>query len=224
MGSYNSLVDLLGHEKIGGKTLVFIIDGLWGAPSIMGQPTEWSLAPFNNDWPSSIFMSQDGVAIDSVGLDFINAEWTLWDNADNYLHEAAQADNPPSGTFYDPENDGTRLESLGVHEHWNNTTSKQYSRNLGTGNGIVLVSAASDPTPTTQPTQTIPPTGGNRGDVNNDNVIDIIDALLVAQYYVGLNPQNFDVTKGDTNCDTSVDIIDGLLISQYYVGLLTYFC
>ena len=47
--------------------------------------------------------------------------------------------NPPSGTVYDPEGDGTRLASLGVHEHWNNPTDKQYSRNLGTGNGIELV-------------------------------------------------------------------------------------
>jgi hypothetical protein len=58
---------------------------------------------------------------------------------DNYLHEAAQAGNPPSGTVYDPENDGIPLKSLGVHEHWNNSTDKQYSRNLGTGEGIELI-------------------------------------------------------------------------------------
>jgi len=29
---------------------------------------------------------------------------------------------------------------LGVEEHWNNSTDKQYSRNLGTGTGIELVS------------------------------------------------------------------------------------
>ncbi|MBN2534400.1 MAG: DUF362 domain-containing protein [Spirochaetales bacterium] len=228
MGSYNSLVDLLGHKEIGGKTLLFIIDGLWGAPSISGNPARWSAAPFNNDWPSSIFMSQDGVAIDSVGLDFINAEWTLWDNADNYLHEAARADNPPSGTNYDPENDGSRLESLGVHEHWNNAQSKQYSRNLNSGSGIELVSVSSstDPTPTpfststpTPGTFTSPP--GNAGDVNNDGSIDIIDALLVAQFYVGLYPQNFDQSKADTNCDGFIDIIDALLIAQFYVGLVS---
>ena len=31
------------------------------------------------------------------------------------------------------------MESLGVHEHWNNSTDKQYSRNLGTGEGIELI-------------------------------------------------------------------------------------
>jgi len=58
---------------------------------------------------------------------------------DNYLHEAALADDPPSGTFYDPEGDGTGLSSLGVHEHWDNPEDRQYSRNLGTGEGIELI-------------------------------------------------------------------------------------
>jgi hypothetical protein len=215
MSTYNSLVDLCGHQEIGGKTLLFIIDGLWGAPRISGDPARWTMAPFNNDWPSSIFMSQDGVAIDSVALDFLNAEWSLWDNADNYLHEAAQANNPPSGTNYDPENDGSRLQSLGVHEHWNNAQSKQYSRNLGSGNGIELVSVSLS----TQPT----PTPGviDAGDVNNDGTCDIVDALLVAQFYVELNPQNFDQSKADADCDGSIDIVDALLIAQYYVGLIS---
>ena len=59
--------------------------------------------------------------------------------AQDYLHEAALAHDPPSGTFYDPENDGMAMASLGVHEHWNNPEDKQYSRNLGTGDGIELI-------------------------------------------------------------------------------------
>ena len=58
------------------------------------------------------------------------------------------------------------------------------------------------------------------GDVNNDGVADIIDALLVAQFYVGLDPQPFDQSMADVNGDGSIDIIDGLLIAQYYVGLI----
>ena len=57
---------------------------------------------------------------------------------DNWLHESSEADNPASGLFYDPAATGTRLASLGVHEHWNNATDKQYTRNLGTGDGIEL--------------------------------------------------------------------------------------
>jgi len=57
-------------------------------------------------------------------------------NADNFLHEGARADAPPSGTAYQPN--GRPLASLGVHEHWNNATARQYSRDLGTGEGIEL--------------------------------------------------------------------------------------
>ena len=79
-------------------------------------------------------------------FDFLQAETAIRKHScrpgtDDYLHEAAQANNPPSGTFYDPDHSGNvkRLASLGVHEHWNNPREKKYSRNLGTGNGIELV-------------------------------------------------------------------------------------
>jgi autotransporter-associated beta strand protein len=105
--------------------------------------TKWTSAPFNNDWTSSLFVSQDTVALESVAVDFCAAEPTfagvMVSNVDNWLHEAALAHDPPSGTFYDPENDGTRLASLGVHEHWDSAATKRYSRNLGTGSGIELV-------------------------------------------------------------------------------------
>jgi hypothetical protein len=138
MGSYNALVDLLGHKELGGKVLLFFVECLY-------EYDNWSAPPFDNDWVSSLFVSQDVVAIDSVLLDFLRAQGLLSAGAiDNYLHEAALADNPPSGTFYDPENDGTALEILGVHEHWNNATDKQYSRNLdpNNGTGIELVTKA----------------------------------------------------------------------------------
>jgi hypothetical protein len=60
------------------------------------------MAAFNDAWPNSIFTSFDGVAIDSVGFDFLTSEWSdLPDigNADNYLRESALANDPPSKTF-----------------------------------------------------------------------------------------------------------------------------
>ena len=45
---------------------------------------------------------------------------------------------PPSGTIYTDGN-GNEVENLGVHEHWNNSQSKQYSRNLGKDEGIELI-------------------------------------------------------------------------------------
>jgi hypothetical protein len=79
------------------------------------------------------------------------------------------------------------------------------------------------PTPVPTPSPTTEP-AGNLGDVNGNGTIDIVDALLTAQYYVGLDPSGFDPAKADTDCDGSVDIIDALLIAQYYVGLITEFC
>ncbi len=77
--------------------------------------------------------------------------------------------------------------------------------------------ATPEPTPTPTP-------GTSLGDVNASGTIDIVDALLTAQYYVGLNPANFTVANADVNCSGSVDIVDALRIAQYYVGLVTSFC
>ncbi len=148
----------MGHPKLGGKTLLCLIDGLYGGRGWDSRPIRWQLPPFNNNWPSSIFLSQDPVAIDSVAYDFMRSEWTAYtpgadeysniningypqmSGTEDYLHEEALANNPPSGTLYDPNHDGGLTHSLGVHEHWNNSIDKQYSRNLGTGEGIELVS------------------------------------------------------------------------------------
>jgi len=158
-GHYRAMVDLLGYAHTGGKALICLIDGLYaGVHPIEESPRKWNIAPFNGDWTSSLFVSQDPMAIDSVAFDFL---WTEWNNyphmsgAHDYLHEGALADNPPSGTFYDPDHATAtvRMASLGVHEHWNNAQDRQYSRNLGTGNGIELVKGgwpiaviAADPT------------------------------------------------------------------------------
>ncbi len=135
--SYAVLVELMGHKDLGEKTVLFLIDGLYGAPGVMARPVKWNKAPFNGAWPSSLLLSQDGVAIDSVAFDFLNGEFGVSvPNADNYLHEAALANDPPSKTAYKPG--GAALPSLGVHEHWNNATERKYTRNLGTGKGIEL--------------------------------------------------------------------------------------
>ncbi len=142
MGTYNALVDLMGHKDLGGKTILYLIDALYAAPHQSVGPERWQSAPFGGHWTASVFLSQDSVAIESVAVDFFAAEPTavrMVGQVDNYLHEAALAHQPPSGIRYDPQGGGTPLASLGVHEHWNNPERQQYSRNLGTGQGIELV-------------------------------------------------------------------------------------
>jgi len=185
---YNCLVDLIGHGRLGAKTMLYMIDGLYPARTQETTVIKWE--SFGDDWCSSIFVSQDPVAIDSVGLDFLRNEPRATDvtgNPDNYMHEAALADNPPSRTFYDPEGDGTRLESMGVHEHWNNPVQKKYSRNLGTGNGIELVT----PSFTSQDGPVENVTSGKRYDYIRHAISDANqgDEIIVgpAVYYENIN-------------------------------------
>jgi hypothetical protein len=65
--------------------------------------------------------------------------------------------------------------------------------------------------------------GQAMGDVNGNGSVDIVDSLLVAQYYVGLNPNNFQSAYADVNGSGGIDIIDSLLIAQFYVGLISQF-
>jgi hypothetical protein len=149
MKTYNVLVDLMGNKHLGGNTLLYLVDGLY-VPRSQNEKIDfkckWKSTPFSGNWTSSFFVSLDNVAIESVCLDFLRSEQAVSEdmtkitgNVDNYLHEAALANKPPSGTIYHP-NGSTHLESLGVHEHWNNDIDKKYSRNLGAGKGIELIS------------------------------------------------------------------------------------
>lgn len=148
-GMYRVLTDIMGHEKLGLNTVLFIVDGLWGGVEATDKGVKWKMPPFSNDWPNSLFFSQDGVAIESVCIDFLRAEAKLntafknrplFPAVDDHLHQAASKANWATGIVYDPENDGTEMPaSLGVHEHWNNYTDKKYSGDLATGTGIELV-------------------------------------------------------------------------------------
>lgn len=148
-GEYREQVDLMGHAHLGGKTMVYLIDGIYsGKHPIDPVPSRWASPPFSGNWTCSLLASQDPVAVDSVGLDFLQTEWDDFPRqpgVDDYLREAALAHDPPSGTFYDPNHAAPteRPASLGVHEHWNNAKEKKYSRNLGSGEGIELVSVDS---------------------------------------------------------------------------------
>lgn len=145
---YRHLVDYLGHERMGGNTLLTIVDGIWAGRSWEGFVERWNMEPFNGDYPNSLFISQDLVAIDAVCFDFLLEEYKTKSESqkypymagtDDYLMQAADPENWADGIVYDPEGDGTPIGSLGVYEHWNNATDKNYSGNLGGENGIELV-------------------------------------------------------------------------------------
>jgi len=62
--------------------------------------------------------------------------------------------------------------------------------------------------------------GATCGDINTSGTVDIVDALSIAQFSVGLNPLNFDSTVADVNADSVINIVDALLVAQFYVGLI----
>jgi hypothetical protein len=101
-GLYRVQVDLLGHELLGKKNLFYLMDALWATVHELEIPLKWQMAPFNNDWMSSVFASFDPIAIESVGYDFLRTEFTAqrgagtyvqMNGADDYLHQAADSTN-----------------------------------------------------------------------------------------------------------------------------------
>jgi hypothetical protein len=152
--AYSAYVDLMGSPNLGGKTLLYIVDGLYGMSTNVGAPLpqrDQFRRLFNGEWSSCYFMSQDAVAIDSVCLDFLTSEFPehlgfsgnknyplgAIHHCDNYLHEAALGTNQQLGPY---KPNGLVIGSQGVHEHWNNAKDRQYSRNLSKdGNGIELL-------------------------------------------------------------------------------------
>jgi hypothetical protein len=139
LGNPTPQTDLLAHKQIGGNTLLYLGDGMFGTCVDHRTIAKFQMYPFNNDWTNSLFFSQDPVALDSVMYDFLHAEGTNPnEGSQNYLHQSAE----PPADVYDPEGDGEYLnESLGVHEHWDTTVDIFSSeRYVGpTGNGIDFV-------------------------------------------------------------------------------------
>lgn len=56
------------------------------------------------------------------------------------------------------------------------------------------------------------------GDVNSDDTVDIVDALLTAKAYVGTASVSKSVA--DVNSDNEINIVDALLIAQLYVDII----
>lgn len=150
MGIYSPLTDLMANADLGGKTVLYMLDALICAPSegasITKENAAWQQEPFDGGFTASVFVSQDPVAIDSVGADFLSSEPTVAQynraaasaNNENYLHEAGLVGNAPSGITYS-DSRGHTVTNLGVHEHWNNSTEKKYGRNRGEKEGIELI-------------------------------------------------------------------------------------
>ncbi len=209
-GMYRVQVDLMGHEKLGQNTVLHVVDGLWAGPEAVGLANKWVSEPFNNDYTSSLFISQDQVALESVCHDFLRTEYTtdngytidIWPTmpaVDDYLQQAADLNYWPASFTYDPEDDSSALESLGVHEHWNSSTDKQYSRNLGTDDGIEL-------------------TTPNPADFNGDGFVDYNDLQVISGQWLQTaagTPLEADIAP-DPERDGIVNFKDFAVFAEYW--------
>jgi hypothetical protein len=159
--AYSPLVDLAASPNLGGKTILYILDGLYCGRKWRTYPLHFPNPPFNNkvvpyenpEWPACVLASLDGVAIQSVGLDIMYSQSKnnneasyhnvprilVRDNADDFLREMANPQNSPSGIKY--IQDGKPVKSLGVFEHWDNDKTMRYSRNINPkkGKGIEFI-------------------------------------------------------------------------------------
>lgn len=127
---YKTFVDFIAHPDMGGKCLLFLIDGTYGSRDVNGAPhPKWRKPPFGGEWACSVIASQDALAADAVAIDIIIGEWPEFGSlnyCDEYLKEAATIPTPPSGTIY-KVNGKALTEPLGLMEHWNNATERKYA-------------------------------------------------------------------------------------------------
>jgi endoglucanase len=139
---------------------------------------------------------------DTQGL--VTADWTTWDET-KYAFVKPTLWQNPQGKF------------VGL-DH----AKPLYSASTGTT--VTEFYAQGNPEPSTDPMPQITPTPNFAlGDVNHSGAVDIVDALLIAQFYVGKILDNFDLSLADVNQDGSVNIVDALLIAQLYIGKIAHF-
>ncbi len=116
--------------------------------------------------------------------------------------------------------DGTQVQS----GSWNSGVPININvdgLNLGSYTYIIVVSDQSGLTTTDSVIVTVSQSAEfQNGDVNHDGNVDIIDALMIAQYYVGLDPQPFYPEEANVDDSGAIDIVDALMVAQAYVGLI----
>ncbi|MBN2736203.1 MAG: glycoside hydrolase family 9 protein [Spirochaetales bacterium] len=139
----------------------------------------------------------------------------------------------PQGSDWDSSNDFS-YQGLKTSFTWEPVDLTGYTENIPVyDNGKLLhgnepgatPTPAETPSPVETPTpiETETPSPVLKGDADQSGVVNIVDALLTAQYYVNII-NTIDEEAADVNCDNQVNIVDALLIAQYYVKMIDEFC
>ncbi len=125
----------------------------------------------------------------------------------------------PGAADNNGDNDGDGFTNL--EEYLAELAGDQQPANQATPQPTAAPTSTPTAVPTVAPTSA--PACSLKGDVNGSGSIDIVDALVIAQAYVGLNPSNYNAACADVNCSGGIDIVDALLVAQRYVGLVSNF-
>jgi len=94
---------------------------------------------------------------------------------------------------------------LGVHEHWNNAVNKQYSRNLGAGDGIELVDGAV--------------AAGKVGDFNGDDIVNFEDfAFFGRAWGSSIMTSNYNIECDlDVPKNNIIDVRDLMVFADHWL-------
>lgn len=197
---------------------------------------------------------------DDLSYDPANGDWTIGLQSNN----AQQGSLFENQTDFDTNNNKWRLvvrdESGAVRAEVAGETSPWDTANLGVADDEVFalevnpsfaIDVVADYADTNQSTFGAPNLVGGSvqdftalrsaiveglvGDVNCDGFADVLDALFISQYDVGIrtavpacplaNPtQELVLAHGDTNDDLAIDVIDALFISQCDAGVTNVLC
>ena len=132
--------------------------------------------------------------------------WTATDiDPDTYII-TLDGTNADSGTWISGSPISINVDGLSLGDHLYTIVVSDQAGNVVTD--IVEVTVTDTGTP------------WDLGDVNHDGIVDIIDALLISQYSVEIEPPSWYLEQADVNEDNTVNIVDALLVAQYYVGII----
>ncbi len=68
------------------------------------------------------------------------------------------------------------------------------------------------------------PDGVLIGDANSDGIVNYLDAMMIAQLYVGMiGDDAINAAAADVNGDGRVDYLDAMMVAQFYVGMIESF-
>jgi endoglucanase len=110
-------------------------------------------------------------------------------------------------------------ENIPVYDNGVPVFGQEYGGGTPQSTTVPTMGPTPDPTIVTTPAPTT--TTVLLGDVNSDGNVNIVDALQVAQYYVGNVSASFNPDAADVNRDGTITIVDALRIAQCYVGLIS---